>query len=78
MNASVLGLVMLAQRTGVTPDKPSSDGFPTSIFLGIVLIVLSLYLMFNPLAGAVALPLVLGIFGIVGGVLAIIAAFRMR
>jgi uncharacterized membrane protein HdeD (DUF308 family) len=46
--------------------------------LGIVLILLSLYLMFNPLAGAVGLPLVLGIFGIVGGILGIVFAFRVK
>jgi uncharacterized membrane protein HdeD (DUF308 family) len=39
---------------------------------------LGLYLLFNPLAGALALPIVLGIFGIVGGIIAVVAAFRMR
>jgi uncharacterized membrane protein HdeD (DUF308 family) len=34
--------------------------------------------MANPLIGAAALVLVLGIFGIIGGILAIIAAFQMR
>jgi len=46
--------------------------------LGIVLIVLSLYLMSNPLAGAIALPLVLGIFGIVGGITGIVYAFKVK
>ncbi|MCJ7512767.1 MAG: HdeD family acid-resistance protein [Anaerolineales bacterium] len=46
--------------------------------LGIVLILLALYLMFNPLAAVIALPLVLGIFGIVGGITGIVFAFRVK
>lgn len=46
--------------------------------LGVLSILFGLFLMFNPLAAAVALPIVLGIFGIVGGIFAIIAAFRLR
>jgi uncharacterized membrane protein HdeD (DUF308 family) len=46
--------------------------------LGVLSIIFGLILLFNPLVGAVALPFVLGIFGIVGGVLAIIAAFRLK
>ena len=46
--------------------------------LGVILIILSLYLMFNPLAGAIALPIVLGIFGIVGGIVGVVYAFRAR
>ena len=36
------------------------------------------FLMFNPLAGAIALPWVFGIFAIVGGIVAIVLAFRVR
>jgi len=46
--------------------------------LGVLSILFGLFLMFNPLAAAVALPIVLGIFGIVGGIFAIIAAFRLK
>ena len=46
--------------------------------LGALSILLGLVLIFNPLIGAATLPWVLGIFGIVGGILAIIAAFRLR
>ncbi len=42
-----------------------------SIFFGIVLLG-------SPYIAAAALPWVLGIFGIVGGIFAVIAAFRMR
>lgn len=49
-----------------------------ALALGIVNIVLGLMLLANPLAGAVVLPFVFGIFAIGGGVGAIIAAFRAR
>jgi uncharacterized membrane protein HdeD (DUF308 family) len=41
-------------------------------------IIFGLILLFNPVLGAAALPWVLGIFGIVGGIFAIVAAFRLR
>jgi uncharacterized membrane protein HdeD (DUF308 family) len=34
--------------------------------------------LFNPLVGAVALPWVLGIFGIVGGIAAVVMAFQRK
>jgi len=46
--------------------------------LGAISIIFGLILLFNPVIGAVALPWVLGVFGIVGGILSIIAAFRMK
>ncbi len=46
--------------------------------LGIVNIIIGFLLVMNPLAGAVALPFVFGIFAIAGGIVAIIAAFRAR
>jgi uncharacterized membrane protein HdeD (DUF308 family) len=47
--------------------------------LGVLSIIFGLILLFNPMvAGVLALPIVLGIFGIVGGILAIIAAFQMK
>jgi uncharacterized membrane protein HdeD (DUF308 family) len=46
--------------------------------LGVLSILLGFFLAFNPLAGALALPLVLGIFGVIGGIAAIIMAFRLR
>ena len=36
-----------------------------------------LFLIFNPLAGAIALPIVLGAFILVGGIASIFMAFRM-
>lgn len=46
--------------------------------LGVLSILIGFFLVFNPLAGALALPLVLGVFGIVGGIAAIVMAFRLR
>ena len=46
--------------------------------LGALSIIFGIVLLANPVLGAAALPWVLGIFGIVGGIVAIIAAFRMR
>lgn len=46
--------------------------------LGMLNIIFGLILLFNPLITATLLPLVLGAFGIVGGILAIVAAFVVR
>ena len=46
--------------------------------LGVLNIVLGLVLLLNPLIGVVVLPFVLGGFALVGGILAIIMAFRLR
>lgn len=49
-----------------------------SIVIGVVNLLVGLWLLFNPLAAIVALPLVLGVFALVGGVLTIINAFRLK
>jgi uncharacterized membrane protein HdeD (DUF308 family) len=46
--------------------------------LGVLNIVLGLVLLFNPLIGVVVLPFVLGGFALVGGIVAIVLAFRRR
>jgi uncharacterized membrane protein HdeD (DUF308 family) len=46
--------------------------------LGALSILFGLVLMANPLIGAATLPFILGIVGLVGGVIAIIQAFRMK
>jgi uncharacterized membrane protein HdeD (DUF308 family) len=45
--------------------------------LGVLSIVLGLILLFNAWIGVAVLPFVLGAFGILGGVCAIVLAFRM-
>ena len=46
--------------------------------LGGINIIFGLILLFNALIAATVLPFVLGIFGIVGGIIAIIQSFRIR
>ncbi len=47
-------------------------------FLGILILGFGLIILFSPLIGAVVLPFVLAVFGIVGGLIAIFIAFRLR
>ena len=54
-----------------------SDGYTVGI-LGALSIVFGIILLANTWIAAATLPVVLGIFGIVGGILAIIMAFRLR
>ncbi|HUS94051.1 MAG TPA: HdeD family acid-resistance protein [Patescibacteria group bacterium] len=46
--------------------------------LGALSIIFGILLLANPAMGALALPFVLGIFAIVGGIMAVVAAFRMK
>ncbi|NJN84082.1 MAG: hypothetical protein HC802_18615 [Caldilineaceae bacterium] len=46
--------------------------------LGVISIIFGLILLGSPLIAAATLPFIIGIFGIVGGIAAIIMAFRMR
>jgi uncharacterized membrane protein HdeD (DUF308 family) len=46
--------------------------------LGVLGILFGFILVINPLVGVAALPFVLGIFMLVGGVVAVVQAFRMR
>jgi uncharacterized membrane protein HdeD (DUF308 family) len=46
--------------------------------LGVLGILFGLIFVFNPIIGVAALPFVLGIFMLVGGIVAVVQAFRMR
>ena len=46
--------------------------------LSVLGILLGLILVINPLIGVAALPFILGIFMLIGGVGAVVQAFRMR
>ncbi|HHY56818.1 MAG TPA: hypothetical protein GYA08_15440 [Chloroflexi bacterium] len=46
--------------------------------LGVVSIIIGILLLGSPLGYALALPWVIGIFAIVGGIFSIIMAFRLR
>ena len=52
-------------------------GWGTGI-LGLIFLIFGLILAFSSVIGAVALPFVLAAFGIIGGLIAIFVAFRMR
>jgi uncharacterized membrane protein HdeD (DUF308 family) len=53
------------------------DGWGAFV-IGVLSILIGVWLLFNPLAAALSLPLVLGIFGLVGGVLLMVHAFQVR
>ena len=75
----VLLLGFLGIIIGVTNLIQAFQGGGWGIgILGVLSILIGFFLAFNPLAGALALPLVLGVFGIVGGIAAIVMAFRLR
>ena len=44
--------------------------------MGVLAVILGIFLVWNPLAAALALPLVLGIFLIIGGIVLLIRAFK--
>ena len=46
--------------------------------LGALSIIFGFILMMNPLAGAIVLPTVAGIFGIIGGIATIVMAFKLK
>jgi uncharacterized membrane protein HdeD (DUF308 family) len=73
----ILGIqgLLLGGVTLVTAFQ--GEGWGVGI-LGVLSIVFGLVLLFNPWIGVAILPLLLGAFGIVGGIAAIVAAFRMR
>ena len=48
------------------------------LLLGVLQIIIGGWLLLHPIAGMLALVPILGIFAIVGGILAIILAFRLR
>jgi uncharacterized membrane protein HdeD (DUF308 family) len=59
--------------------KSVSGGFAFGALVwSVVNILFGIVLVANPLLSAVALPSVLGLFGIVGGLMVIISAFRIR
>jgi uncharacterized membrane protein HdeD (DUF308 family) len=46
--------------------------------LGVLAILLGIILLGSPFLGAVALPFILGIFALIGGIAAVVQAFRMK
>ena len=56
----------------------SKSGVPNLLILGAISIVFGLLLLGNIGAATLVVPFVIGIFGIVGGIAAIIRSFRLR
>jgi uncharacterized membrane protein HdeD (DUF308 family) len=75
----ILVIAALGVITGISllPLAFRGGGWGTGI-LGVLSVILSVVLFFNPFIAVVALPLVLGAFAIVGGISAIVSSFSLR
>lgn len=75
----VIFLALDALVIGVTQviHAFSGGGFGLAL-LGILNVIFGIILLFNPLIGVYALPIILGIFAVIGGSLASIRAFVSR
>lgn len=49
-----------------------------SITIGVVNVLVGFWLLFNPLKAIIALPIMLGIFAMIGGAITIVNAFRLK
>lgn len=63
----IVGLISAFQGGGWGPG-----------ILGVLGILLGLILLGSPLLGAVALPIIMGVFALIGGIAAVVQAFRMK
>ena len=66
----IMGVVRLIQAF-------QGEGWGAGI-LGVLSILFGIVLLMNPVIAGLTLPWVLGIFGIIGGIFAIITAFRLK
>jgi uncharacterized membrane protein HdeD (DUF308 family) len=73
----ILGIQGIALGGVTLVTAFQGEGWGVGI-LGVLSIIFGLILLFNVWIGVAALPFVLGAFGIVGGVCAIVVAFRVR
>ncbi len=53
-------------------------GFPLRLGFGLITTLVGLYLLFNPMAGVVAITLILGIYFLVDGLATLLASFQYR
>jgi uncharacterized membrane protein HdeD (DUF308 family) len=72
-----IGFLAIFQGIGGLIQAFRGGGWGAGI-LGIFVIIFGIILVLNPLIGVVALPFVLGGFMLVGGIAAIVGAFRLR
>jgi uncharacterized membrane protein HdeD (DUF308 family) len=73
----IMGFLAMVQGAAGLVVAFQGGGWGMGI-LSVVGILLGLILVINPLIGVAALPYVLGIFMLIGGVGAVVQAFRMR
>jgi uncharacterized membrane protein HdeD (DUF308 family) len=73
----VVGFLAIFQGAGGLIQMFRGDGWGAGI-LGILEIILGIVVLANPLIGVVALPFVLGVLMLGGGIGAIVASFRLR
>ena len=73
----ILAIMALFQGGVKLVQGFSGGGFGT-LLLGILNIIIGIILLGSPLVAALILPFVVGIFAIVGGIAAMIMAFRVR
>jgi uncharacterized membrane protein HdeD (DUF308 family) len=72
-----IGFLAMFQGIGGLIQAFRGGGWGAGI-IGIFIIIFGIILVLNPLIGVVALPFVLGGFMLVGGIAAIVGAFRLR
>lgn len=73
----LIALVGLVQGTISIVNGLRGEGF-WQVLLGAVIWIICLFLLFNPLGSAAALPLVIGIFWVVDGIALTIMSFYLR
>jgi uncharacterized membrane protein HdeD (DUF308 family) len=72
-----IGFLSIFEGVGGLIHAFQGGGWGAGIF-SILVMIAGLILLLNPLIGVVALPFVLGGFMLVGGIVAIVASFRLR
>jgi uncharacterized membrane protein HdeD (DUF308 family) len=73
----IVGFLAIFQGAGGLIQMFRGDGWGAGI-LGILAIIFGMVVLANPLIGVVALPFVLGVLMLGGGIGAIVASFRLR
>jgi uncharacterized membrane protein HdeD (DUF308 family) len=73
----IIGFLAIFQGAGGLIQTFRGDGWGVGI-LGILTIIFGIIVLSNPLIGVVALPFVLGVFMLAGGIAAILVSFILR
>jgi uncharacterized membrane protein HdeD (DUF308 family) len=73
----IIGFLAIFQGAGGLIQTFRGDGWGVGL-LGILTIIFGIIVLSNPLIGVVALPFVLGVFMLAGGIAAIVVSFSLR